>query len=225
MTVPFDIPPQLAGMPLLPVAIVAEAGGSVRKPPATKRKWSVPEYEPTDEEWAGADAYGVRLRDLLVVDVDARPPEAIRNLLDRYETLVVRTPRGFHFYFAGANSQTFPAPTWGDIKRGPNQYVVGPGSPGYSVINDAPLLRSYATEPLRKLMLNQRAVADNPYTTPVGRGNRNDKLTSLAGFMQSQGWSEASTNAALHAANAALTAPLPDSELEATVDRVHGRYS
>ncbi|MYI69184.1 MAG: hypothetical protein F4103_10765 [Boseongicola sp. SB0673_bin_14] len=221
MTCPFEIPPQLEGHGLLPVALVENDDGTVGKPPATTRKWSALDYEPTGEEWAGADAYGVRLHRLLVVDVDKQPPDAVKALLGQMDTLIVRTPRGFHFYFDGANSQTFAAPTWGDIKRGANSYVVGPGSPGYTILNDAPLLPSYATEPLRMMLRRPKASAESD---PVGNGNRNDKLASLAGYMKSRGWGEASTNAALRAANAELADPLAEREIGSTVAKVWERY-
>ena len=204
MTCPFDIPEQLRGFKLLPVNLVAQDDGTVKKPPATSREWSALDYEPTDEEWAGADAYGVRLYGVVVVDIDKRPPKLVQQWFDSVDTLTVRTPRGFHFYFAGTNSTLAAKPPYGDVKRGPNQYVVGPGSPGYSVINDAPLARASMLERLYKVERLARGAAagkpghDTP-VAPVGPGNHNVAFFNAATCLEGQGFSEQAVTAALEA--------------------------
>jgi hypothetical protein len=82
---------------------------------------------------AGSSAYGIRLRNLAVLDCDVFDPELVARLEDRFgEAAVhVRTPRGLHLYYAAPlpvrlNLKGEGLPV--DVKSGPSAYVVGPGS-------------------------------------------------------------------------------------------------
>ena len=80
-----------------------------------------------------SSAYGVRLQDIVVVDVDENSQDIKSLVVRRFgnSPVQVETPRGRHFYYQKAD-QTLPnlraAGLPIDIKSGSNSYVAGPGS-------------------------------------------------------------------------------------------------
>lgn len=82
---------------------------------------------------AASCTFGIRLKGLLVVDVDTDTPQARQYVKKRFGTspFVVRTSRGYHIYFR----HTGPKPPRVrlseiaiDFKSGENEFVVGPQS-------------------------------------------------------------------------------------------------
>jgi hypothetical protein len=82
---------------------------------------------------AGSLSYGIRLKGVLVVDVDTDTPEARDYVACRFGTspCKTRTSRGFHLYFRHVGSKPPQVRLPGisiDFKSGDNEYVVGPQS-------------------------------------------------------------------------------------------------
>ena len=82
---------------------------------------------------AGSRTFGLRLKGLLVVDVDTDTPQAREYVERRFGTSPARTRtgRGFHLYFrlAGAKPKQVRLPGISiDFKSGENEFVVGPQS-------------------------------------------------------------------------------------------------
>jgi len=77
--------------------------------------------------------YGVRLNDMVVVDIDEKSPDLIVQLQARYgvASVIVETPRGFHLYYCGRPKNLPDLRQEGlsvDVLSGNQKYVVGPGS-------------------------------------------------------------------------------------------------
>jgi hypothetical protein len=82
---------------------------------------------------AGSQSYGIRLKDMIVVDVDTDTPEARQYVESRFGTSPARTRtgRGFHLYFrhTGPIPKQVRLPRIAiDFKSGENAFVVGPQS-------------------------------------------------------------------------------------------------
>ncbi|WP_394892222.1 bifunctional DNA primase/polymerase [Mesorhizobium sp. AaZ16] len=82
---------------------------------------------------AGSRTFGIRLKGLLVVDVDTDTPEAREYVERRFgaSPVRVRTGRGFHLYFrfSGSKPKQIRLPGIAiDFKSGENEFVVGPES-------------------------------------------------------------------------------------------------
>lgn len=80
---------------------------------------------------AGSHSYGIRLRDMIVVDVDTDTPEARQYVERRFGTSSARTKtsRGYHLYFrhTGPKPKQIRLPGISiDFKSGENEFVVGP---------------------------------------------------------------------------------------------------
>lgn len=77
--------------------------------------------------------YGVRLDDMVVVDIDEKSPDLIFQMQARYgiASVIVETPRGFHLYYGGRPRNLPDLRQEGlsvDVLSGNQKYVVGPGS-------------------------------------------------------------------------------------------------
>lgn len=82
---------------------------------------------------AGSNTYGIRLNDLLVIDVDTDTPEARAYVEERFGSSPARTEtsRGYHLYFRHTGPKPSQVREPGiaiDFKSGPNEFVVGPQS-------------------------------------------------------------------------------------------------
>lgn len=82
---------------------------------------------------SGSRSYGVRLKGLLVVDVDTDNPEARAYVERRFGSSPARTKtsRGFHLWFRHSGDRPVPVRLPGiaiDFKTGQNEFVVGPQS-------------------------------------------------------------------------------------------------
>ncbi|HET8635703.1 MAG TPA: bifunctional DNA primase/polymerase, partial [Acidobacteriaceae bacterium] len=82
---------------------------------------------------AASCTFGIRLKGLLVVDVDTDTPQARKYVKKRFGTspFVVRTSRGYHMYFRHAGPKPPKVRLSNiaiDFKSGDNEFVVGPQS-------------------------------------------------------------------------------------------------
>jgi len=82
---------------------------------------------------SGSRSYGIRLKGLLVVDVDTDNPEARAYVEGRFGTSPgrTRTSRGFHLWFRHSGDRPARVRLPGiaiDFKTGQNEFVVGPQS-------------------------------------------------------------------------------------------------
>lgn len=79
---------------------------------------------------AGAQAYGIRLEGLAVIDCDNDDPELVAAMETRFgpSPVHVKTPRGWHLYYllSGTPPNLRAEGLSVDIKSGPRAYVVGP---------------------------------------------------------------------------------------------------
>ena len=84
-------------------------------------------------ERANSQTYGVRLKDIVVLDIDNNDTDLIDKMHQRFgrTDCVVQTGRGFHLYYStnkkiAANLRATGLPI--DIKQGANAFVLGPHS-------------------------------------------------------------------------------------------------
>ena len=144
-------------------------------------------------EWERANAYGVRLHDLVVVDVDQpEDPYVPWEMLRAADTLEVSTPSGgSHFYFTGAFAGWRPSqPHWGDVKHGMNQWVVGPDSFGYEAVNEPERLAEAAAHPELWRQTAERSAPPAIEIKPVGPRNRHVPMYCLAQTLAIAGFSK-----------------------------------
>ena len=168
------------------------------------------------ELWNQANGFGIVLDGLTVIDID--DPSVLESLPQVEETLVVRTPRGFHAYLAGETQTKVGFVPGVDIKSGSGSYVVGPGSlfddKMYWIIFDRPiaylgdqpaLLKWLGTEP------NQSGTTPPPSSDDtfgkVYEGNRDNTMFRLACSMRSKGFSYEGVLAALLIQNEEVCVP------------------
>ncbi|MYI70315.1 MAG: hypothetical protein F4103_16775 [Boseongicola sp. SB0673_bin_14] len=181
---PPELPPQLAGAFILPLRFRNTLDG-VKVDVLTKFK-DDPELVVHPDRWAKANAYGVRCRDWLVVDVDYpdRLPPELAEALTMSKTFTVSTKRGMHYYYSGRCAR---APrkkqTWGDVLHGPNVWATGPGSLArpHKVCDDVPMVPIDSDEfaAVARLLHWSRKPMDGepsglwsrPPVDPVGPGN------------------------------------------------------
>ena len=82
---------------------------------------------------ANSQTYGIRLNDMVVLDIDADEADLIDEMQDRFgaNDCIVRTGRGFHLYYSTINKVTLNLRSAGlpvDVKQGSNSFVLGPHS-------------------------------------------------------------------------------------------------
>lgn len=82
---------------------------------------------------ANSQTFGIRLKDMVVLDIDADEADLIDEMQDRFgaNDCIVRTGRGFHLYYSTTNKVTLNLRTTGlpvDVKQGANSFVLGPHS-------------------------------------------------------------------------------------------------
>ena len=148
-----------------------------------------------DEMWKEADNYGVTLGELTVIDIDTADIKEL-ELPDLEKTLVVRTGRGFHFYYKGelpsgknlAAYSHYPI----QIKTGKNAYVIGPGSyhhdnqKHYKYLRELPISSFDVKSWIGKLDIDMEADSIKSILSrnkKIKEGNRNTTLTKVLGFI------------------------------------------
>lgn len=199
--------------------------------PATKKPavkgWADPSY-PGVTPGEGREAWvGLRADGLVIVDCDS--DEAYDYWIARVHegavTYIVRTPRGYHFYYKTAMSGvTGPAVAVYpgiDIRAGKGSYVVSPHAPGYQVMRDIPLLPFDATW-----------LPAKPTTTvdagegwdKIPEGQRNATLAAVAGTLRAKGASVERIYQAVVGINKTFCDPPIDVEECAAIARSIGRY-
>lgn len=208
--------------------------------PATIREWWT--------RWPDANigiVTGAESR-ILVLDVDGRQGEEslielVRRGFKLPDTYTVRTGGGGqHLYFlwpGGAevrNSQSRIAPGL-DI-RGQGGYVVAPPSLHQSgdcyLVHESANLPTQCPEWLLSFTQASRDVRaghsapaacalGNP---PIGKGQRTNRLVSLAGTMHKKGMTPAAIEAALLVENESFSSPLPGGKVTAIAHDIPARY-
>ena len=138
-----------------------------------------------DWDYNNPTKYGINLRDLVVVDLDRK--DAIAKLPEgAVDTLVVETPRGYHLYF-WSNDDKYLKQRIGlydkiDIKAGHGKYVIGPGSPGYSIVNYADIAK--LPDHFMSWIDNAKAIKKDTTVEvkeeKIPEGKRNDTLFKIA---------------------------------------------
>src|SRR5215212_6482635 len=160
-----------------------------------------------------------------VVDVDRLQaldeldPELRREI---EKTLTVRTPSGgLHFYFKhveGVGNKTGALPAGVDVRGGGKGYVIVPPSPGYEVVNHAPIADAPKGLLRRILAKGKRSAEDATIVlggaVSIPLGARNTTLTSYGGRDRARGAEREEIEANLLKINAErCTPPLPESEV------------
>jgi len=172
------------------------------------------------------------LSGFFVMDVDQLKAldELDRELRREIEkTLTVRTPSGgLHFYFKhveGVSNKTGALPAGVDVRGGGKGYVIVPPSPGYTVVNRAPiadapkgLLKIIRTKEKRSAAdvgpVSQDATIDLDSIDQIPVGARNTTLTCYGGRDRARGAEREEIEANLLKLNAErCTPPLPESEV------------
>lgn len=220
------------------VPIPLKPGGKVALIKWERYQKERPTYEDVHDWWdkwpdANIGIITGALSGLAVVDLDT--DEALRNLGERCgglmpSTLMVKTPRGFHLYFAhpglGVNVPTKAALLPGTDLRGDGGYVVAPGSIGedgqrYRVLLNAEL--APLPEWLPPLLAKSTEAAQKPTDRPsrlrqgVLEGQRNTEAARLAGIYVDMGLEEEEVLTLLRRWNEHNRPPLEDEELQTVV--------
>ena len=84
-------------------------------------------------EEAKSQTYGIRLKGLVVLDIDVDDPSLITEIQQRFgrTDCIVKTGRGFHVYYSTSNKVSLNLRGEGlpvDVKQGLNAFVLGPHS-------------------------------------------------------------------------------------------------
>lgn len=171
--------------------------------------------------------YAVATAGLAVIDCDSK--EALRAFRSGYHpppTLIVKTARGFHFYYSGEMPARNGARNKLDVKSGSGSYVVGPGSRHasgaiYAVWDDNPI----ADLPENIAGITGREdEADKGGGGSIPVGMRNDTLTKFAGYMHGKGVPSPAVLETLKTLNRTMSEkPLPDREVR-QIARSVARY-
>ena len=189
--------------------------------------------------WEGATGYGVVLEGLVCVDVDsAQVLLDYRDLIELTDTLAVRTARGkggLHLYFLGDGAPSHTVKERFSLKSGEGHYLMGPGSTvvtnratgatgTYEVVNAVPAQHWQDPGPgelIRALLeevnetRTERVVGE---VRELGKGDRNDGLTSIAGMLVRAGLDDANIERAVRDHNNKhVHPPLPEDELRTTI--------
>ena len=175
----------------------------------------------SDAAWQEASRYGVRLDGLVVIDIDRRPPDHYKPMLEAIETLWVRTPSGGqHVYLRGTLTGSVPAPGWCDIKHGGGHQCVGPGNEGYVVFHNAPIADLSAAFDVLATIKNERAAAVVPHGTvsrkPEPCDANDNKLLALNGLswhLYLLGWPIEKAQSIMRHANGLLDVPIDDGRM------------
>jgi len=82
---------------------------------------------------SNSQTYGIRLIDMVVLDIDADEADLIDEMQGRFgaNDCIVRTGRGFHLYYSTIDNVTLNLRAAGfpiDVKQGSNSFVLGPHS-------------------------------------------------------------------------------------------------
>ncbi len=202
------------------VPLTAQGVRAATKNPETIQHW-------WRERWPSAGiaiALGQGSRGLVVVDVDNRAQlpkleEMIGSSLP--PTRQVRTARGIHLYFAAPRPIKTMKMLPGVELRGEGSYVVAP--PSRHPDGGAYLLKvdgDPAPLPAALLTLCAEGNVANLQVKPgekIHKGERNTRLTSLAGAMRRRGATKGAIEAALLAENRErCDPPLPEREVKRT---------
>ncbi|SDZ58509.1 hypothetical protein SAMN05444004_12530 [Jannaschia faecimaris] len=144
-----------------------------------------------------ADAVGIRLKDLLVVDIDTHDGTQKKEMEKRFgvTAVITRTPRGYHLYYLrgrgpvpNLKSEGLPV----DVKTGGNAFVVAAGTMRVNgdkyVAIGQPLSRSILREHKHQVTVTPKTNATSErggtfkrtYNGLVPKGHRHNHLISLA---------------------------------------------
>jgi hypothetical protein len=131
--------------------------------------------------------------------------------------LLVKTARGFHFYYRGEMPARNGAQDKLDVKSGRGCYVVGPSSAHAS----GAVYALWEDEPIADLPQNIAGITDRRDDPPEGEasgpvpvGMRNSTLTQFAGYLHAKAVPQAAVLETLKALNRTMSAkPLPHREV------------
>lgn len=148
-----------------------------------------------DETWEEADSYGVTLEGFTVIDIDTINIREL-ELPDLKETLVIRTGRGFHFYYKGELPSGKNLDAYShypiQIKTGANAYVIGPGSFNYDhqrhyeYLRKLPIAAFNVNSWISQLNIDPEASDVRNIlsrNTKIKEGSRNTTLTKVLGVI------------------------------------------
>ncbi len=193
--------------------------------------------KPTEEnvkewwtEWPDADVAAVLQPGYVVLDIDS--PELAENLISRgicEMTRVEKSLKGLHIWFkeTGSDTKTENLRHSYGIEaelRTYGTYLVIPPSKGYELISNKPIMEVWDAKlkALELLGINKPCESLNPKNENVSadklipKGDRNNRLTSLAGALYKKISHFAAGVEALKAVNKAVcNPPLPEAEVEA----------
>jgi hypothetical protein len=177
---------------------------------------------------------------VLVMDVDRL--EALDELdpelrQEVEQTFTIRTPSGgLHLYLGyetGITNSSGALPPGIDI-RGEGGYVVVAPSPGYTIVNRAPIARAperlleilrTKKSPARGMVSDQAGAVDLDNIDPIPDGGRNNTLTRIGGKLRAMGYEHPDLEAALLKINAErCTPPLGEEEVR-TIAASVSRYA
>ena len=180
--------------------------------------------------WVGKNGYGIRLDNLVCVDIDNE------NVLQREgfptdipSTTVVRSSRGLHLYYRG-NTDTKSLKRFGydvDVKSGNGAFMVGPGSLHKSLIRyqliseDQP--QEFSHSPFKPWFeavtaSDKEQQSSIEHITTLHEGTRNDGLMRVMGYIFRYNLPKEAVEPIAKVLNHFLCdPPLPDKELENTI--------
>lgn len=145
---------------------------------------------------------GIILDGLVVIDVDGDVgKKSLKKLGELPKTAFVRTGRGFHYYFKGKAKNTtnwkpgIDCKSAGYIIVPPSRHVSGRA---YRWVNE---LKQVAPLPTSLVDTKRKITAVDFESNTIVEGQRNKRLTSLAGSLRRQGFNEEVIAEALHAVN------------------------
>ena len=148
----------------------------------------------TDSCWSVADAFGIRLDGLTVVDLDhiKNVDAEMRQIITDLETLTVMTPRGLHVYLRGEVGG-FSRRGLGDVMSGKGRQVVAPDMPDRRVIGHG--MESVGSElgtALLDAMWRAGQTPGRPAAVygPFETDNRNNSLYGLYKYLAGEGWGQ-----------------------------------
>jgi putative DNA primase/helicase len=177
-----------------------------------------------------------KISDLVVIDCDS--DDACKRFLAAYpdakHTRQVKTPRGIHFYFKHTPGIPNSAGRIGqgiDV-RSDGGYVVTPPSIHQNGMTYEWLNRKSVqplTQKLKELILrpnrnSMKSKINNSTRKTIDKGERNNRLTSMAGSLNAKGFSQESILAALRSENKLkCDPPLSDNEVQQIAESI-SRY-
>lgn len=163
----------------------------------TVKGWAAPDFEAPTEAFAGSNI-GLRADGIVIVDADS-VAAGVRweGLVGGTPSHVVRTPRGFHYYYRLPEGERFGPSVNSelhlDVRSGPGSYALIPPSAGYEWVGqawdgDPAKLPIAPVEAVRSIQPRRATepVADEGWST-IPEGRRNVTLTAIAGALRRQG--------------------------------------